>query len=174
MKKYFLNFIVVGLMLSFVFVGCQKNNDDDNNEPNDIDNPDNPVPDPEGTVTFNMAQMGSTDYSYISVLFNGGTIGFIWWSKPDNISIRGDYWQPSICSLGALKGLGNITSIPTSGFNVPTSPYSVACEVGHGYVIKYENDTQVIYVRLYVVESIVSTSGGIMGAKVKYQYPFVP
>jgi len=28
------------------------------------------------------------------------------------------------------------------------------------------------YARMYVVESIVSTSGGVMGAKAKYQYPF--
>jgi hypothetical protein len=48
--------------------------------------------------------------------------------------------------------------------------------VGHGYVIKLESSdgSYIEYLRLYVVESIVSTDGGIMGAKVKYQYPFVP
>jgi len=76
-----------------------------------------------------------------------------------------------------MKGLGNITQIPTSGFTIPASTIStVACEAEHGYVIKYENTStsQVVYVRLYVVEPIISTTGGVMGAKVKYQYPFVP
>jgi hypothetical protein len=40
-----------------------------------------------------------------------------------------------------MAGLGNITKIPTSGFTIPKwlSDNSVACEVGHGYVIKYES-----------------------------------
>jgi len=33
---------------------------------------------------------------------------------------------------------------------------------------------ETVYARLYVVEPIVSTVGGIMGAKVKYQFPFIP
>ena len=77
--------------------------------------------------------------------------------------------------MGSMKGLGNITQIPNSGFTVPYyENISVACEAGHGYVIKFENTDFELYVRLYVVESIVSTNGGIMGAKVKYQYPFEP
>jgi hypothetical protein len=99
--------------------------------------------------------------------------------------------QVSICNLGAMKGLGNITAIPSSGFTVPmSSNYSVACEAGHGYVVKIEGKLEgteagkikgksegyglTIYVRLYVEEPIVDTFGGIMGAKVKYQYPFNP
>ena len=30
------------------------------------------------------------------------------------------------------------------------------------------------YARMYVVEAIVNIYGGIIGAKVKYQYPFEP
>jgi hypothetical protein len=71
--------------------------------------------------------------------------------------------------------LGNITKIPTSGFTVPSYvDRSVACEEGHGYIVKIESETVVEYFRLYVVESIVSTTGGIIGSKVKYQYPFEP
>jgi len=79
-----------------------------------------------------------------------------------------------------MKGLGNITAIPQTGFTIPSSynTTDVACEVGHGYVVKFEPinnlDTPAVYVRLYVEESIISTDGGIMGAKVKYQYPFEP
>lgn len=76
-----------------------------------------------------------------------------------------------------MKGLGNITKIPQTGFTIPEeSNTSVACETGHGYIVKFTFSPTVsdsiLYVRLYVVESIISTSGSIMGAKVKYQYPF--
>jgi hypothetical protein len=86
-----------------------------------------------------------------------------------------------------MAGLGNITKIPTSGFTEPAVyNSSAACEEGHGYVIKFElydydneegkmiNREEPVYARLYVVESIISTTGGIMGAKVRYQYPFEP
>ena len=88
------------------------------------------------------------------------------------------YWvtyyphQVSICNLEKMSGLGNITKIPSSGFSAPAKTNSaIACEVGYGYVIKFSD---IHYVRIYVAESIVSTSGGIIGAKVKYQSPFVP
>ena len=49
-----------------------------------------------------------------------------------------------------------------------------AVEPGSGYVFKISDGYSDTYGRLYVVEWIVSTSGGIMGAKVKYQYPWKP
>jgi hypothetical protein len=126
---------------------------------------DNKVPDPPGTITANISENTRIDvYS-----------SYIRWCTPDNFDLEGYYI--SICNLGAMSGLGNITKIPTSGFTAPRSRNtSVACEEGHGYVIKleYSSGSNPIYVRLYVVESIVSTTGGIMGAKVKYQCPFEP
>jgi hypothetical protein len=96
--------------------------------------------------------------------------------------------------IGAVAGLGNVRQIPSVGWG-----NDFACEQGHGYVIKiqgnsvskgrylYRNDDDVQitpsdpdyweetqYIRLYVVEPIISTDGGIMGAKIKYQYPFNP
>ena len=47
----------------------------------------------------------------------------------------------------------------------------MSVERGYGYVIK---DVDGTYARLYVVDWIVSTSNAIIGAKVKYQYPFNP
>jgi hypothetical protein len=149
-------------------VGCE-----DKADPN---NPDNAVPDPAGTITANIAESSSTRINIVER-------GLIGWTAPDNFYLSG-YWgnytifaSISICNLGAMSGLGNITKIPASGFTAPTSSSnsSVACEAGHGYVVKFEvNGGDPEYLRLYVVESIVNTSGGIIGAKVKYQYPFVP
>ncbi|MDR2131217.1 MAG: hypothetical protein LBP56_08685 [Odoribacteraceae bacterium] len=147
---------------AMLFAGC--GDDDDPNDPN------NRVPDPEGTVTANISDDSDT---YIRLSNPHGNIG---WSSPDNFYLYA-YDRVSICDLGPMRGLGNITSIPSTGFSAPKSrDESVACEAGHGYVVKFEhNDGSVaVYVRLYVVEPVVSTTGGIMGAKVKYQYPFEP
>ena len=171
MKKNFFKFLTLGVMLSLVLTGCPNKDDDPNNS-------NNSVPDPEGTITVNLSE-----YDEIRIRPNDGSHSYIMWCKPDNLWITcgifpAENRKISICDLGPMKGLGNITQIPSSGFTIPNSEISVACEKGHGYVIKsedpYKEHLQVIYVRLYVVESIISTNGGIMGAKVKYQYPFVP
>jgi hypothetical protein len=154
-------------------MSCGK--DDDSSDPDNppVVNPDTPVPDPEGTITVNIDGRSST-----KVIISG--FGYINWDEPDNFELYADSYV-SICNLGAMKGLGNITSIPSIGFTIPSRRNStVACEAGHGYVVKFEERDatgeviKVVYIRLYVVEPIVSTLGGIMGAKVKYQYPFEP
>jgi hypothetical protein len=171
MNKFFrfLSLVFVAASLA-IFTGCEK----------DPDNPHNSVPDPAGTITANISE--STGI----LEWNVGSGDFrVRWCKPDNFRLQGysefiTYMLISVCNLGTVAGLGNITEIPTSGFSNPTfdTNTEVACEVGHGYVIKIEGFSSTIkptvYIRLYVVESIVSTSGGIMGAKVKYQYPFEP
>jgi hypothetical protein len=153
--------------------GCSKD------DPSD---PDNLVADPQGTITVNISEDTS---------FSVDDRGYIHWNKPDNLCIHGHYkyydaiphgYVASICNLGKMKGLGNVTYIPQTGFSNPAErDNSTACEAGHGYVVKLEwspdsdnSENKLVYVRLYVVEPIVSTLGGIMGAKVKYQYPFKP
>jgi len=88
------------------------------------------------------------------------------------------YSYAAICDVGAKKGLGNITTIPHTGFTVlDRGNTSVACQNGHGYVVQFIPESYIgdtTYLRLYVVSSLVSTGGGIMGATVKYQYPFNP
>ena len=135
------------------------------------------VPDPEGTVTANISTSSRINVDI------GNSYGYIAWRSPDNFYLYG--YQPtwsydvvalSICDVGSVKGLGDITKIPISGYTSPSSENSaVACEKGHGYVVKIafllngSINALTINVRLYVVEPI--SSGG---AKVKYQYPFEP
>ncbi len=77
--------------------------------------------------------------------------------------------------VGAVSGLGDVTSIPQSGW-----AKSVAATKGHGYVLRYKhsiniNDTTftMYYARLYVEDYLVSsTTGGIIGIKLKYKDPF--
>jgi len=75
-----------------------------------------------------------------------------------------------------MSGLGNIKSIPTSGW-----AQKAAVTKGYGYIARCINvinnnvfvDTT--YVRIYVMEYLIAAnSNGIIGAKVKYQSPFVP
>ena len=146
-----------------------------NNNGNDPENPNNSVPDPAGTITANISE----ETGFWIDLY-GQVYGQVSWTYPDNFELGSNYsnGKVSICNLGSINGLGNITQIPVSGFTAPARyNYAVACEKGHGYVVKFESsnlDPQVLYVRLYVVEKLISTGGGIMGAKVKYQYPFEP
>jgi hypothetical protein len=173
MKKFSLNWakaLMTVLMLGMI--ACGKDKDD----PTD---PNNSVPDPEGTITANIAVGTQISIIYKTSYWTyGGDIG---WTGPDNFHLYGgSYRSMSICDLGTMRGLGNITAIPSTGFSTPsTNNASIACEPGHGYVVKVEQYNYSggdmifsMYARLYVVESIVSTTGGIMGAKVKYQYPF--
>jgi hypothetical protein len=170
MKKFSLNWAKALMMVLMLgMIACSKDKDD----PTD---PDNSVPDPEGTVTVNLS-VGTR----IRLPLDSETQrDFIGWTGPDNFHLYSYYCEVSICDLGAMRGLGNITAIPSTGFTAPTQENtSVACETGHGYVVKLERYNYSggdiifsVYVRLYVVESIVSTTGGIFGAKVKYQYPF--
>jgi len=170
-KNQQLFYLLVGVfLLAITFAACEKNN-------NDPSNPNNPVSDPEGTITANISE---TTYIYFGTsVYNTGYIG---WLKPDNFYLCGDKYlrinKVSICELGLVNGLGSITNIPQTGYTIPALENStVACESKNGYVAKLEllvEDGIILskYVRLYVVEPIVSTLGGIMGAKVKYQYPF--
>ena len=162
---------------SMMFSGCKKDETSKNENP---DNPETPVLDPEGTMTANISE--STPISVYDE--NNFWMGGVYWKSPDNFLLsghNGSYWcYLSICNLGKINGLGNITKIPSSGFSTPMiASTDIACEVGHGYVIKFDykengETKKTVYARLFVVESIISTTGGIMGAKVKYQYPFEP
>ncbi len=157
--------LVTVVTMIMMTTACKK--DDDANNPNTS------VPDPAGTITSNISENTYINFYETEQHY----IGRLLWAKPDNFYLEGgNNFYISICNMGRMNGLGNITHIPTSGFSAPTynSSKEIACEAGHGYVIKIEKPTfaKTYYARLYVVEPIVSTTGGIMGAKVKYQYPF--
>jgi hypothetical protein len=169
MKKNGLKLSTFLLIVGFLFAAsCSKKDDDTlNTDKNKTEK----VPDPEGTITVNISE--STEKSTGISIY--GSNYYVGWTKPDNFYLSNYGNLVSICNVGNITGLGNITKIPVSGFTIPTpSSTNIACETGHGYVIKFESNSEIAYIRLYVVEKIVSTSGGIMGAKVKYQFPFEP
>ncbi len=128
---------------------CPACNNDEPSMDNEIGANDN-VPDPAGTIQLSMRDQDSGDTSI------------------DNISINNENfsgWNTSFTSLGAVRGLGNVAYIPASGW-----ASQVAVVPGEGYVA-YDSSTEQFY-RIYVLDYIVSTTGGIIGADVKYQTPF--
>ena len=161
MKKFNLFFVKTLMVLGLVFVaGCSK--DDDNGGSN--------VPDPEGTVTVTMENRGD-NYAHAGPggrpLYISGNDIMIGMTAANNFySFYYDMQGNQIANIGKVNGLGAIKRIPNSGFVSQTS-----VEPGCGYVIKGYNGT---YARLYVVDWTTNTSGGIIGAKVKYQYPWNP
>jgi len=73
----------------------------------------------------------------------------------------------SIACVGSVKGLGNIKTIPSSGW-----AREVAVHPGMGYIIRCKNfnpQSKWLYARVYVKDWIESTDGGIIGAIIKYQ-----
>lgn len=133
-------------MLSLGFVSC--GGDDDIVDPNvgQPTNPNTPVNDPEGTITLSMRNKDNGD------------------TRLDNIYIdKENFKGASFASVGAVMGLGNVSNIPTSGWAEQMSVIA-----GHGYVAYGNNQ----FYRIYVVSDIAGTSGGIIGADIKYQKPF--
>ena len=136
-------------LLSFLFfIGC---NDSESGET---------LPDPPGTITINM------DGNWIQPISDYIAESFCW-DTPNNI-ILWDSENNQITSLGKVGGLAAIKKYPHVEIGWSRN---VACEVGHGYIMRFFRwqPNSIVYVRLYVVEKLVSTSGGIMGAKIKYQ-----
>lgn len=140
---------------------CDKNDDTFFNEIPDIDNPFEILPDPEGTIQLSMRDddNGKTllDNIYIS---DENFASYYRYTTPE-----GPVLYVTFVSLGNMSGLANIKQIPTTGW-----ASKVAVVPGNGY-IAYDNLTDSYY-RLYVTDYIVSTTGGIIGADVKYQVPF--
>lgn len=73
-----------------------------------------------------------------------------------------------ITCVGRVNNIGKIKNIPNSGWSE-----LVAVQPGNGYVVRgrnaYKTDSKWHYARIYVVDWIESTDGGIIGALVKYQ-----
>jgi hypothetical protein len=76
-------------------------------------------------------------------------------------------------NMGKVNGLGNVTTKPTSGYTK-----SCSLQEGHGYVVRYKksyntpSDINYYYARFYIVDWVLNTSGGIIGANITLQNPF--
>lgn len=143
---------------SFMLTACEKDNEPSKGKGGNTTSTGN-VPDPEGTINVSMRNGNSKEATKIDTQF------FI---DYDNNFSSYTSERCSFACVGKVNGLGNITGIPTSGWAT-----KVAVEPGNGYVVRhFYKYGHCYYYRLYVEDYILNTSGGIIGAKVKYQTPF--
>jgi len=150
MKTKWFIYLVVALF-SFGFVAC---GDDD--EGGTRDNPSTSA-DPAGTIVANLANNNWVN------LPGGASIKL---NTSNNLQMS--YYE--IVSVGSVNGLSSINKVPENGWST-----QVAAIPGYGYIIRrsyYDSSSQTTkyeYVRLYVVDWMTSTTGGIMGCTVKFQ-----
>lgn len=145
-------------LLTACMMGCSKDDPEDTGK---ID-ADKNVADPEGTVTLSMRNDHDTTLDGFGI---GSDNNF-------DSTVDGMYF---FVDLGTVKGLGNVTIIPTSGW-----ARSVKVIPGHGYVaakleyhgIGYDYDNPKFY-RIYVEDYIgEAITNGVIGFNIKYQVPF--
>lgn len=138
------------LAWSFALIVSGCSSDDPDPDGGDVIKPDQEVPDPTGTILLSMRNDDGTS-------LNGLYIG-----KDDNF--HGDGWI--IASIGPVKGLGNVASIPLAGW-----AGKVSVTPGYGYVAYNTYSDE--YYRIFVTDYMASaTTGGVIGADIKYQKPF--
>lgn len=138
------------LLLAITFVACSS--DDASTDGDGNIKPDVNVNDPTGTVSLSMMKGPSIREGATRI---GGSVIYI----GNDYNFDGGYF----ISLGAVKGLGNVSYIPTQGWADMVSVRS-----DNGYVA-YSNGA---FYRIFVEKEIVGTTGGIIGYDVKYQAPF--
>lgn len=140
-----------------IISACSK--DDDNYDGDGNIKPNVEVPDPDGTIQLSMMSGEKNNATFLDDNFYIGN---------DN-NFKGNYCY--FVSFGAVKGLGNVSYIPTSGW-----ADQVAVIPGNGYVVcRYYNaygSKSCTFYRVYVNSSITDVNGGVFGAEVKYQKPF--
>jgi len=143
---------------------CSSDEPDDPEKPENPDveipdDPNKPVEDPGGTVILNIVNDNEE-------VFLGEGI-YLAIDNGNNFRVETGFGSVEICDIGAVAGLGNIVDIPMAGWKS-----KAAVIQGDGYVIRWINQDERCYARVYVVDYMQSTGGGVMGATVKYQCPF--
>ena len=170
-KKFWMMLIIV--LVSLCTFSCSKDDDEGGTK-------DDPVTaaDPEGTIvanltnTFIYTKNGYYDNG-ISTM-NGGQYVYLGMNSSNNlhaVAAGHDGTQAQIVSIGKVNGLSSIKNIPEQGWT-----NQVAAIQGYGYVYRscYYGRAPYTYARIYVVDYMNSTSGGIMGCTIKYQQKWEP
>ncbi len=151
---YRLACVLAAAALAFAAVGCGED-DEPTSGKNNTGEQLNPEGDPEGTVTVNIGNDGKS--------MNLGGIS-IRMTEDNNFSTT-----DGLLSVGKVQGLSSVRNVSSVGWGS-----NVLVQPGYGYVVRNGSWSRYKYARLYVEDYVTTTSGGIMGAKIKYQYPFYP
>lgn len=159
--------------LSLGFTSCGDDDDNDGGKTGGSGS------DPSGTITANIRNIRNDDNNL-----------YIKWEDEEGYSVNtglkindannfvaeyGD--SDGIVCVGKVSGIGSIKKVPQSGWSG-----KCAVQPGYGYVLRSKGyrfnsnteryDSDYRYVRIYVVDYMEGTSGGIIGATIKYQAPW--
>ena len=159
--------------LSLGFTSCGDDDDSDGGKTGGSGS------DPSGTVTANIRNDGN--YLYINWKDEEGYRVETGLSINDaNNFVAGymiygeDSYNDGIVCVGKVSGIGSIKKVPQSGWS-----RTCAVQPGYGYVLRSREISNLRdefgdyrYVRVYVVDYMEGTSGGIIGATIKYQAPW--
>lgn len=155
--------------------GCSKDDDPTpvpNPDNGEVIGPDTPVNDPDGTIqlamTFGSESTRIGTYLYLS---SSGNLTIA--ASDLNKNNSSTYYRSGIVSIGTCNGLGNVSTIPLTGW-----AQSVRAVKGNGYV--YYDGYQQRYYRIFINSEITNTesvsgiyeSSELLGYNFKYQQPF--
>lgn len=190
MKKYFLESLLTMIMVVFVGMSFTSCGDEDD----ELEKTENlSAQDPAGTVVVNLQNddnaiyihTGEYTYTYVGGGVMDGQTGTtsssfdLGMNSSNNFYVNGT----EIISIGLVNGLGSVNKIPETGWSsqvavVPGTGYIVRCRVATKYEyegVRYSGPyynpryDSYCYSRIYVVDYMTNTGGGIMGATIKYQ-----
>lgn len=152
--------------LSLGFTSCGDDDDNDGGKTGGSGS------DPSGTITANIRNDNYWLYMY--------------WEDEEGYSVKtglgindaNNFEAGAIVCVGKVSGIGSIKKVPQSGWSD-----ECAVQPGYGYVLrsigrrwndnsKRDEFSDYRYVRIYVVDYMEGTSGGIIGATIKYQAPW--
>lgn len=172
-KKFWM--VLAMALVGLCTIGCSDDDDEGGSKENPIS-----ANDPEGTIIANLANtFHETGNWYfddgIMITYDGYdyTEGYLGMNSSNNLQAQGygSSYDAEIVSVGKVNGLSSIKNIPETGWS-----HQAAAIPGYGYVYrhKYINGGNYHYARIYAVDYITSTSGGIMGITIKYQQNWEP
>ena len=152
MKKTIFALILMLVTLSIASVSCKKSGAASGGSGGSTG-----CTDPNGTVTANLRNDGG------SVTILGGTLMI---SNANNFVFVTQYGHVrQLAHVGAVDGLGCITSIPTTGWS-----NEVAVKPNNGYIaMDIDVGGTIKYARIYVTRYMLNTFDEIIGAELKYQ-----
>ena len=172
--KYWLGILLIALGMGSTFTSCEKDDGSTGIEMR-MRNSDN------GGDRVDLLNVSEAFYVAPYVIY-GQQYGGYWEnsyvglsiSSSNNFYVYGERCDCDIVCIGNVNGLSRINSIPNSGW-----ASKVAVQPGKGYIIRSKNPTGNYgnsyynqfckYARVYVVDWIEGTSGGILGATIRYQ-----
>ena len=134
--------------------------------------------DPEGTIVANLTntfhESGNWYWTDGLDYMNGSHYNYLGMNSSNNLVAQSHHAVANIVSVGKVKSLSDIKNIPENGWS-----QEAAAIPGYGYIYRsryHEGGTTFSwrYARIYVVDYMNSTSGGIIGCTIKYQENWEP